>query len=571
MKILVLVKQIPEISKIQFDPATNRIKREEVPLIINPFDKRAVEEAIRIKEKRGAEVVVATLGPPSAAEVLNASLRMGADRAILISDPGFAGSDTLITSRVLSLVVGKIEPDLILLGKYSLDGETSQVPPEVALFSGYAFRTSISRIEFEDGGKMIVEQDEDDGSTDYEIALPALLSVSEKINRARFVPPSVPDMTSRIEKWSASDLSTLIKGSDSPTVVESTVRIESKRSVEYMDRLDTILDMVRSISSSGENRGIDRITIGDAIPGGRHALVVAAGDKRTAFELSAKMCNLGKGKFNTVLLGSFSPAEVEGLACHSYLHLKNGSNLAISDYIADYIKREKPEFVVFPSNIAGREISAFVAAKLSLGLTADCIDLAVENGKLIQYKPAFGGGMVARITSRTKPEMATVRPGMFPFSIAESHFSVHDIDLTGKFEDKVVASRKIPDTFRRLQGSRIIIGLGKGIGSKENVGEVVKFADRIGAAVGGTRPIVDLGWLPRQQQIGLTGYSISPDLYIAIGIGGHDNHVVGTRYAGKIVAVNRDRNAPIFNYSDFGLIEDSMEFVRKFSDLLESN
>jgi len=127
MNILVFVKQIPEISKIQFDPATNRIKRDQVPLIINPFDKRAVEEGIRLKEKHGGLVTVVTMGPPSAAEILNSSLRMGADRAILISDPAFAGADTWVTAKILSSVVLKLRPDIVLLGKYSLDGETSQI------------------------------------------------------------------------------------------------------------------------------------------------------------------------------------------------------------------------------------------------------------------------------------------------------------------------------------------------------------------------------------------------------------------------------------------------------------
>ena len=131
MKILVFVKQIPEISRIEFDPKTKRIVRDKVPLIINPFDKRAVEEGIRIKEKIGGEVVVATMGPPSAADVLNNSLRMGADRAILISDPAYAGSDTWVTSRILSLVTKKISPDIVLLGKYSLDGKTT--------YSGFLF------------------------------------------------------------------------------------------------------------------------------------------------------------------------------------------------------------------------------------------------------------------------------------------------------------------------------------------------------------------------------------------------------------------------------------------------
>ena len=203
-------------------------------------------------------------------------------------------------------------------------------------------------------------------------------------------------------------------------------------------------------------------------------------------------------------------------------------------------------------------------------MTADCIDIAYENGKLIQYKPAFGGGVVARITSRTMPALSTVRKGMFPLRKTVSRCIIVRKNWTddGNLPLEVVET---PREYRSVYSSKIVLSVGKGIESQENLSQVKEVADAIGAALGATRPVVDFGWIPRQQQIGLTGSSISPDLYIALGISGHDNHMVGLRYARKIIAVNPDANAPIFRFSDYGIHMKSMDFVRGFSDFLKSN
>ena len=160
MKVLVFAKQIPDVNSIRFDPATNRIVRENVPLSMNSFDRKAVEEAIRMKEKFGFHTVVASMGPPQAADILNESLRMGADEAYLITDRKFGGSDTLATSRILAEFAERIKPDIILAGRYSLDGETSQVPPEVATMLGYSFRSSVSKIDIDTASNTLtVDQD----------------------------------------------------------------------------------------------------------------------------------------------------------------------------------------------------------------------------------------------------------------------------------------------------------------------------------------------------------------------------------------------------------------------------
>ena len=562
MKILVFVKQIPEISRIEFDPKTKRIVRDKVPLIINPFDKRAVEEGIRIKEKIGGEVVVATMGPPSASDVLNNSLRMGADRAILISDPAYAGSDTWITSRILSKVTEKISPDLVLLGKYSLDGETSQVPPEIAILSGYSYKTSVSRIEVLSDTDVNVEQETEDGLEVYRMKFPLLVSVSEKINRARFVKPEIPDMSSRIEKWSSTYIGDNITGGMSPTVVESTEIINSKRKVSFLKSVDEIGKIITETLQSGRKDADFVLQNPPDVDHDRFALVVSAGDIRVTYEIAGKLSELGiENNHEVVVAGQQDPSNFAGLSCNEYIHIKTDSLRAYTDEIVKIIGKRKPEYVVFPSNVKGREVAAAVAAKFEVGLTADCVDLKLENNRLVQFKPAFGGGMVARITTKTKPEMATIRPGIFRFAKTEKKFRVSSVESDSHYSDSPLSIQKVDSKFKPLQGASIVVGIGKGLIKKDNVSLAMEFASRIGAAIGGTRPIVDLNWLPRQQQIGLTGYSISPDLYIAIGLSGHDNHVVGTRYAKTILSINKDVNAPIFSYSNYGYISDSIEFL----------
>lgn len=571
MNILVFVKQIPDVAEIKFDPESKRILREGVKLIINPFDKRAVEEAIRIKERDGSTVTVISMGPPDAADVLNYSLRMGADRAILISDRKFAGSDTLVTSQVLADIVKQFKADLVLMGKYSLDGETSQVPPEVAELSGRNFKSSVSKIEAGDDPRILkVEQDNERGISTFSIRLPAVLSVSEKINRARFVKPEIPDMKDRIETWDSSKIGVHVTGSeDSPTVVEDTEILESRRSVEMLQDVDEAINMIIE-ASSGKHSGISVQEVAmPELSGTRMVLGIATGDPETAREIASKMLEIaGDGRYRIDMMGSIDPKKLEGMPCHSYRYMRGGTVSTISDYVSYYIRRNRPAFVVFPSNTDGREIAGTVAARLKLGLTADCVDLNMENSSLIQYKPAFGGEIVARITSRTDPPMATVRQGMFKEVRRKGPFETIDVEDRDAGKIKLLDHTEVPGDYVPLSDSAVVLCVGKGIARKERIPGFLEVAAKLGAGLGGTRPIIDFHFLPRQQQVGITGVSISPDLYVALGISGSSNHVVGFRYAGKVLAVNTDRDAPIFKFSDYGLVADAMEFMEKLADRL---
>ena len=147
MRIVVCVKQVPEVSELSLDPVTRRLVRDGVPLLINPFDRRAVLEAVRLREEAGSgSVTVLSMGPPQAEEALRECLGLTVDRAVLLCDPGFAGADTLATSRALVDAIAQLGFDLVLAGRSSIDSETGQVGPEIAALLGIPLLAGVRRL-----------------------------------------------------------------------------------------------------------------------------------------------------------------------------------------------------------------------------------------------------------------------------------------------------------------------------------------------------------------------------------------------------------------------------------------
>jgi electron transfer flavoprotein alpha subunit len=193
--------------------------------------------------------------------------------------------------------------------------------------------------------------------------------------------------------------------------------------------------------------------------------------------------------------------------------------------------------------------------------------------QLVQLKPAFGGNVVAPILSKTRPAMATVRPGMF-------HSAEPDFARAARVEKLLVdriASRtrviRVEENAQvgiALDNAEVIVGVGMGVGGAENLATVRELAAVLDASIVGTRRVVDAGWLPRQVQVGLTGRSIAPRLYIALGISGKFNHVVGVQRSGIVVAINNNPDAEIFKQADYGIIGDWAHIVPALTRALES-
>jgi electron transfer flavoprotein beta subunit len=209
MNIVVCIKQVPGTTKVKIDPQTNTLVRAGIENIVNPFDTYALEEGVRLKERYGGEVTAISMGPPQAEEALREAISLGADGAVLLSDSTFAGADTLATSYTLARAIEKVgQPDLIICGRQTIDGDTGQVGPELAEMLGLPFVAYVSKIENINNGYMRVQRMVEEGHEVIELPLPAVLTVVKEINTPRL--PSLRGLakskTALIPVWTAQDL-----------------------------------------------------------------------------------------------------------------------------------------------------------------------------------------------------------------------------------------------------------------------------------------------------------------------------------------------------------------------------
>jgi len=210
LKIVVCIKQVPDTTNVKINPETNTLIREGVESIINPFDMYAIEEALRVKEKHGGSVTVLSMGPPQVEDSLREAVSLGVDEAILLTDRGFAGADTLATSFTLAEGIRKIgDVDIIFMGKQAIDGDTGQVGPGVAEHLSYPHITDIRKIEEIDSSKKItVERLLEDGYVRLRSPLPVVLTVVKEINEPRL--PSLRGKMNakkiQITNWTVADM-----------------------------------------------------------------------------------------------------------------------------------------------------------------------------------------------------------------------------------------------------------------------------------------------------------------------------------------------------------------------------
>lgn len=438
---------------------------------LGPFDACAYEMALRLVD---AEVTLLSMGPATASELLLKLTRLGAKKAILLSDKAFAGADTLATAYALSLAVSRLAPDLVLCGRQTLIGDTAQTGPMLAELAGLSLATGVMGIRTLGDGRALLDTREGGA----EVALPALLTV-ERVGTLRL--PRLRSRVGEVEVWDAAAL-----GADtdrtgligSPTRVIKTVENQSgKRKCTFigMDELDRVIR--QSLGCKTE------------------AAVAERSDERLA-----RVCIVGEAPraFAEMVSDDITvlpPADV--------------------DELVRQITALSPTAVLWASDSASKQLAARVAARLRLGLCADCTALAVEGGTLMMIRPALSGSVIAKIKSLTVPAMATVR--------TESG-SVRDV----------------------------IVGMGMGV--KDGIDRVRELAEHYGAELCASRLLVDNGYATYDMQVGLTGKTVSPPVYIAIGISGAVHHIAGMQRAGTVIAINPDKNAPIFDYADFGIV-----------------
>ena len=279
---------------------------------------------------------------------------------------------------------------------------------------------------------------------------------------------------------------------------------------------------------------------------------------------------------------SVGEPELERLACsgagtvvvYEDGRLDRADTALYAELLKSFCEAEKPDVLLGGATLFGRTLFPYAAMLMKTGLTADCTQLEIEpeSGLLLQTRPAIGGNVTAVIkTPRHRPQMATVRPHSIPQAqpVGKTgalirRLAVPDSLFTAE-APKTTSSVKLP-AGEELAGAKRIVAVGRGIRRKENIRLAQTLASRIGAAVGATREVVDRGWLPYSAQIGLSGKTVVPDIYIALGISGAVQHLAGMRTAKKIVAVNTDPEAPIFQAADLGIVGDLFEVVPRLID-----
>jgi len=248
--------------------------------------------------------------------------------------------------------------------------------------------------------------------------------------------------------------------------------------------------------------------------------------------------------------------------------LKNCLDESYCDVLVELIKEHRPEIFLAGATSFGRSLIPKVAATLETGLTADCTELGIdeEKGLLLQTRPAFGGNIMATIICPNKrPQMATVRPKVM--KKAQKNLvgggEVIEKTILELASPRVKLLDFIEDLTEKvnLEEAEIIVSGGRGLGKAENFKIIEELASVLGAAVGASRPVVDAGWIPYSHQIGQTGKTVSPKLYIACGISGAIQHLAGAQTSDCIIAINKDANAPIFDVATYGVVGDLFEII----------
>lgn len=449
---------------------------------LNPFDACALEAALQIQ---GAEITVVSMGRADVTLLLQRLTRLGVDAALLC-DNTFAGADTLATSYALACFIRRVSPDYVFCGRQSIDGDTAQTGPCLAAQLGFSVATNVMRID-EISRESVSVTDREMCRT---LASPALLTF-ERINTLRF--PGIRARERAVEILTAKDI-----GADtarcglcgSPTRVvrtfESSLGRRKCRYISLAELLETIRQcqqlQKRELAPVGE-----KVKLPSAWAIGEEAANAAreiAGDVRVIPRDSAKK-------------------------------------------LAELIRREHPDVVLWPADLWGRREAPQVAGLLQTGLCADCTQLETDGTSLFMYRPAFGGAVTAKIVCKSRPQMATVR----------------------------VEGAKTKDVM-----------LAAGLGAASHFSQLRHTAEKNGWAFGASRGAVDRGLCEYEMQIGLTGKTVTPRVYLAFGISGAVHHTCAIERAGTVIAVNHDRNARILEYADYGVIADCGDALLAIQD-----
>ncbi|MGQ3684402.1 MAG: FAD-binding protein [Candidatus Loosdrechtia sp.] len=690
---IVLVKQVPDVTQITgnaFDPETGTLKRGALPSVINKLDTDALAFAHKMRQASPGCIVSLTMGPPTAKDVLIYSLSRCADSAILLTDRSLGGADTPATANPLAFAIRRIVKDIfngntdyvVVAGMQSVDGDTAQVPPQIAEELQIPCIAYATDVEFADnifrikkivaGGNQWVSSN----------TLPCVITVANyeypsfaSFQRSRWAREYT------VIHWSAEDIKPTLFGSEgSRTRVikvfpppkssrknkqvahinefvsellinykkgevrnifetkEADYLIPSKRDGGIFNRNYEVTDkevrLFNKIAQSLAKLGITEVnqlseSIADKIQElldekvpkrmileifegykitqpsySGDVWVVAEHDGKKVTDVTAEL--LGKASDLAKVLEVRTGAVIAGHECK---HMSDELAAAGADdiyliedtllkdfrpwpyrkVIVEVIKAYEPQIVLFGATPQGRVLAPMVAYRLDCGLTADCTSLNIRDNTrrgvialLAQTRPALGGNIMATIcTINSRIQMATARPGVMkkirPDASRKGNIIKHSTVLSEEDIDITIINTELGGGISKLVTAEVIVAGGKGLRNRDNFNKLASdlstaLQEKLNCTVeiGASRAAVEQGFIDRVYQVGQTGTSVSPRMYIALGISGAIQHLIGIENAGIIVAVNSDPQAPIFKHSDYYIVGTAEEIIPQIIEALKT-
>lgn len=629
MNYIVLIKQVPDIKNIPkeaWDWEKGTLKRGLLDNVCNELDKQAMAFALKMRGKNGGRVITLTMGPTFAEEVLRYALSIGADVGILLTDRKMGGADTAATAYPLGQAIRKIEKEMfngdrnyvIVSGMQSIDGDTAQVPPQVAEELGIAHVAYATSFHFDSENLRIERITKRGNETVAPGNYPCLVTVVQwtqqiyaPFSRTRWA------HSQKILQWSAADINanesrTGLAGSRTNVVKIFSPRESSQRNCVFENNLEKLAAMLKETFSS-KSKAVQEVSKPKyLLPEGKNPYYKGdvwvyaeqdAGEINPAtFELLGKAKELAgvlNEKVGAVLVGN----EIKGLAkdliaygadkVFTAEHELLGHFLPVSytRVSSELIEKYKPQMMLFSATPLGRELAPRVAYRLNSGLTADCTSLDIADfrrgereltGILMQTRPALGGNIMATIiTQNSVLQMSTARPGVMQALEPDYHRAGAVVEYIPDITEadlgtKIISVELCPLTFE-LKEARVIVSGGGGCKTKEGFNKYIPpLAESLGkylgleAMVGASRVAVESGFIDRSHQVGQTGQTVKPRIYVAAGISGAVQHLSGMQNSDIILAINKDPDARIFKIADFGVTGNLEEIVPELIKVLNS-
>jgi len=630
MNYIVLVKQVPDITKIPkdaWDWEKGTLKRGLLDNVCNELDKQALTFALRMKEKRDGRVVSLTMGPPFAEEVLRYSLSIGADDGVLLTDRKLGGADTAATAYPLAQTIRKIEKEIfsgdknyiIVSGMQSVDGDTAQVPAQIAEGLGIVHIAYATSFNFDNGNLRVERITRRGNETVTPENYPCLVTVTEwaqplnaSFSRTRWA------YSQKLYQWSADDINADesrigLAGSRTNVVKIFSPKDVSQRNCVFENDLGKLVRMLKEAYTSKSEVTKEEEKPKYQLPEGKksdykgdiwvYAEQEGGEINPASFELLGKATELASPlneKVGAVIVGKDIKKLSKELITYGadkvyiaeHALLENFLPVPYTKAVSELIEKYRPQMMLFSATPLGRELAPRVAYRSNSGLTADCTGLDIvdfkrgdreSTGVLMQTRPALGGNIMASIiTQNSMVQMSTARPGVMQALAADSKRTGEVFEYVPNITESDLGARIISAELRQLaselKDAPIITSGGAGCKTKEAFDKymfplaegLAKFLGQE-VMVGASRRAVESGFIDRSHQVGQTGQTVKPRLYVAIGISGAVQHLTGMQNSDIILAINKDPDARIFKVADFGIVGNLEEVIPELINVLNSH